>query len=200
MTPRLGTPNFRGTTALVLHREGAAADAVLRQLERLGVIAAQIWPTIPQDRAAADFVFFDADRGYDEQFPWAADAAPMPLIAMLGTEAPGRIEWMLSRGADAQLLKPVGSAGVFAALVVAGQAFERRRQLAQEIEEMRSRLARRPNVAFAIVRLMEREGLDVHAALRRLRQLAMSGQRTIEDAADALLAATGGQDVVARAG
>ena len=107
---------------------------------------------------------------------------------------------MLSRGADAQLLKPVGSAGVFAALVVAGHAFQRRQELAREIDDMRSRLARRPHVAFAILHLMEREGLDRHAALRRLRQLAMSGQRTIEDAADALLTATGGQDVVARAG
>ena len=72
------------------------------------------WPELPVEALAADFVFFDADLGFDEQFPWKPGAAPMPLVALIGSEAPGRIEWALSHNADAQLLKPVGNAGVSA--------------------------------------------------------------------------------------
>jgi hypothetical protein len=60
----------------------------------------------------------------------------MPLIALIGSEAPGRIEWALSHNADAQLLKPVGNAGVYSALLIARQAFEARRRLADEIASL----------------------------------------------------------------
>ena len=53
----------------------------------------------------------------------------MPLVALIGSEAPGRIEWALSHKADAQLLKPVGNAGVYSALLIARQSFEARRRV-----------------------------------------------------------------------
>ena len=48
----------------------------------------------------------------------------MPLVALIGSEAPGRIEWALSHSADAHPLNPVGTAGVYCALLIARQGFE----------------------------------------------------------------------------
>ncbi len=103
-------PILGGARAFVLHRPHPTATAILRQLTAIGLEATECWPELPADAIAADFCFFDVDLGFDQQFPWAAGAAPMPTIALIGSEAPGRIEWALSQNADAQLLKPVGNA------------------------------------------------------------------------------------------
>ena len=95
-------------------------------------------------------MFFDADLGFDEQFPWKPGEAPMPLVALIGSEAPGRIEWALSHNADAQLLKPVGNAGVYSALLIARQSFEARKRLAGEIASLRQRVAERQTIVRAV--------------------------------------------------
>jgi AmiR/NasT family two-component response regulator len=115
-------PNLGGADAFILHRPHATVNALVRQLAAIGLNARDCWPELPAEALAADFVFFDVDLGFDEQFPWKPGAAPMPLIALIGSEAPGRIEWALSHKADAQLLKPVGTAGVYSALLIAWPA------------------------------------------------------------------------------
>ena len=80
----------------------------------------------------ADFTLYDTDAGHAEQFPWPAGHAPMPMIALVGSEAPGRIEWASRTGADALLVKPLVASGVFASLLMARQSFERRKALLAE--------------------------------------------------------------------
>ena len=118
-------PNLGGAKAFVLHRPHPTVQAISRQLSAIGLDATGCWPELPVEALAADFVFFDADIGFDEQFPWKPGEAPMPLVALIGSEAPGRIEWALSHNADAQLLKPVGNAGVYSALLIARQSSRR---------------------------------------------------------------------------
>jgi AmiR/NasT family two-component response regulator len=121
------------------------------------------------------------DRGHDEQFPWKPGQAPMPQIALIGSEAPGRVEWALAMGADAQLLKPVGDNGVYSALLIARAGFEARRALAGEIDGLRARLAERQTVVRAVA-LLAAGGCD-EAAYAELRRLAMGWRVTIEEAA-----------------
>ena len=91
-------PNLGGATALIAApsaRRGRGASrgsstAIGARRRRLP------GRTCRSDALAADFLFFDADLGHDAQFPWAPGAAPMPPIALIGSEAPGRIEWALS--------------------------------------------------------------------------------------------------------
>jgi AmiR/NasT family two-component response regulator len=194
MSPSIGIPNFRGWSAIILHRPHAAAEAITRQLERIGATARIVWPELDATSGSADVVFFDADLGHDGQFPWPPGEAPMPLIALLGSEAPGRVEWAIGQGADAHILKPIGSAGVYSALVIARHAFAARRQLLAEIDDMRDRLRRRPTVARAVIAIMQGEKMNEAAAFRRLRQIAMETRRTIEDAAETVIARYGTTD------
>jgi AmiR/NasT family two-component response regulator len=94
----------------------------------------------------------------------------------------------MRQGASAHLRKPVGSGGVFSALMIARRTFEAQRALEGEVAELRSRLARRSAVARALVLLMTSEKIDEAAALQQLREIAMSARQSIEDAADALIA------------
>jgi len=182
-------PNLGGAKAYVLHRPHATVTAILRQLTAIGLDATECWPELPAEALAADFVFFDVDLGFDQQFPWPAGEAPMPTIALIGSEAPGRIEWALSQNADAQLLKPVGNSGVYSALLIARQAFEARRRLANEIASLRERVAERQTIVRAVAALAA-EGGDDERAYAQLRALAMTWQISIEEAARRIVAMT----------
>lgn len=181
-------PNLGGARAFVLHRPHPTVRAITRQLSAIGLEAIGFWPELPAEALAADFVFFDVDLGFDEQFPWKPGEAPMPLIALIGSEAPGRVEWALSHKADAQLLKPVGNAGVYSALLIARQSFEAGKLLASEIASLRQRVAERQTIVRAVEVLSK--GAEDGRAYAQLRSLAMSWQISVEDAARRIVAMT----------
>lgn len=186
-------PNLGGATAYVLHRPHATVNALFRQLVAIGLEARECWPELPPDGLAADFLFFDVDLGFDEQFPWKPGEAPMPLIALIGSEAPGRIEWALYQKADAQLVKPVGTAGVYSALLIARQSFDARRRLADEIAALEARVAERQTIVRAVAALSA-QGSDDRRAYAQLRSLAMNWQVSVEQAARRIVAMIGESD------
>lgn len=186
-------PNLGGAQAFILHRPHTTVNSLSRQLVAIGLEVRECWAELPPDALAADFVFFDVDLGFDEQFPWSPGDAPMPMIALIGSEAPGRIEWALSQKADAQLLKPVGAAGVYSALLIARQSFLARRRLADEIVALEIRLAERQTVARAVAALSA-QGIDDGRAYAQLRSLAMSWQVSVELAARRIVAMAGEGD------
>ena len=193
MTRASRIPNLGGAKAFILHRPHATVNALSRQLVAIGLEVRDCWPELPPDALAADFVFFDVDLGFDEQFPWKPGEAPMPLVALIGSEAPGRIEWALSQKADAQLLKPVGTAGVYSALLIARQSFVARRRLADEIASLETRVAERQTIVRAVAALSA-QGVDDSRAYAQLRSLAMTWQVSIEQAARRIVAMTGEGD------
>lgn len=188
MRRRLRIPELGGARALILHRSHATAQALVRQLTAIGLEAECHWPDLPASAPAADYIFFDADLGYDEQFPWPPGEAPMPTIALVGSEAPGRIEWLMHIGADSQLLKPVGDAGVYSALLIARATFDARRALADEIDSLQRRLGQRQTVVRAVALLAAR-GKSEEEAYAQLRGLAMAWRISFEAAAERIVAA-----------
>lgn len=168
--------------ALVLHRPHPTVEFMLRQLTQIGMAADICWPDLPADLDAARYgvLFFDADLGHDEQFPWPAGESPVPAVALIGSEAPGRIAWAIRRGADAQLLKPITSGGIYSAVLIASEAFARRQALRGEVAELRRRLEQREAVAEATALLMLRDNTPPAAAYRTLRRQAMTERLSIE--------------------
>lgn len=180
--------NLGGARAVILHRPHPVVQALERQLRAIGLEVRQAWPDLGPEVLGADFVFFDADMGHDEQFPWPAGASPMPMIALIGSEAPGRIEWALRAGAHAQLLKPVGDSGAYSALLIARDAFDVQRALSVEIADLRRRLDERQTVVRAVTLLAARSGKDDAAAYDQLRQMAMAWRVSFEEAASRVVA------------
>ena len=162
--------NLGGARAVILHRPHQLVQALERQLRAIGLEVLQVWPELGPEVLGADFVFFDADMGHDDQFPWAAGASPMPMIALIGSEAPGRIEWALRVGAHAQILKPVGDSGAYSALLIARDAFDVQRALSVEIADLRKRLDDRQTVVRAVTLLAARTGQNDAAAYDQLRE------------------------------
>lgn len=177
-------PNLANWRAIILHRPHPAVEALRRQLEALNISVRTMWPELPD--ADADVVFFDADMGDDGQFPWPAGYAPMPMIALIGTEAPGRVEWALSQGSNAHILKPIGSTGAYSALLIAAHAYESARAQQDDIRSLEGRLRCRGVVVRAVMTLMQKHREDETAAMKRLRARAMAERITVEEVAQAI--------------
>ncbi len=178
---RTALPNFRGQRALVLHWKDKNRVTLVRQLETLGLKVEVLWPADGVSANGSDVIFFDADQGHDGLFDWPPDQPPIPLIALMGSEAPGRIEWTLSRAPSAYLVKPVGSTGVFSALAIAFHTFETRKQFKDAIVELTRRTKSRPIVFKAILSVMAHFGIGDDEAYRLLRAESMSQRVSIED-------------------
>lgn len=181
------TENLGGATAYLLHRPHPSIQALVRQLEVIGLRVEETWSSLPAEALAADFVFYDADMGHDEQFPWAPGRSPMPMIALIGSEAPGRLKWAMEMGAHAQLLKPVTDKGVYAALIVARSNFDRAARSNALISDLENRLSARQTIVRAVMILTAR-GKSEAEAYDFLRQTAMAWRVTIETAAERLVA------------
>ena len=186
-------PNLGGARAVILHRPHPTVTALTRQLTAIGLDVAPAWPELGPDAIGADYVFFDADMGHDGMFPWPEGQPPMPMIALIGSEAPGRIEWSLRAGAHAQLLKPVGDNGAYSALLIARDAFDAQRALSAEIADLRRRLDGRQTVVRAVT-LLATLGKTEEQAYAQLRQMAMAWRISFEDAAARIVAMRDGPE------
>ncbi|WP_128513692.1 ANTAR domain-containing response regulator [Tabrizicola thermarum] len=186
-------PNLGGAQAIILHRPHPTVQALSRQLTAIGLQVVQTWPELGPEALAADYIFFDADMGHDGMFPWEPGQPPIPMIALIGSEAPGRIEWSLKVGSHAQLLKPVGDSGAYSALLIARDAFDAQKALSAEIADLRRRLEERQTVVRAVTLLAARGKSDAEA-YAQLRQMAMAWRISFEDAAARIVAAQGGAD------
>lgn len=174
-------PNFRGWRILILHQMDDNIARLSRQLERLGIVVSVNWPVLETPVADAQMVFFDGDKTYPGIFPWPAGEAPVPLVALMGSEAPGRLEWVLQQGISAHMLKPIQSSGIFSTLFLAQSNFEMRRQMQHSIDLLSDRVSKRPFVLHATVEMMKRCNLEEEAAFSVLRSAAMNRQKTIEE-------------------
>ncbi|PZQ79727.1 MAG: ANTAR domain-containing protein [Ancylobacter novellus] len=182
------TPNFVGRRALVLHRPDEAIARLDRQLRLIGLEVEQRWaPMSPGE--APDIVLVDADQGWSGLLPWSPGApATTPVVALLGSEAPGRIAWAIDQGAGAIIAKPVAAAAVYPALVLALHAFGERRAAEQRIEALGERVRLRAIVAKAVEAIALAQQGDEDAAYRLLRDFAMRRRMTLEQAAAMVLA------------
>jgi len=182
-----GTLSFLGQRAVILHRPGETTDRLVRQCVLLGLRAEARWRPlrVVED---VDIVLVDADEGWDGLLPWAPAEKPAPLVALLASEAPGRIAWALDQGADALIAKPVSASAVYPALVMATRRHAEGRQLNERIARLEERVRLRPLVHAAVRSLMVADGCDENEAYACLRREAMQTRLTLEQVAASILA------------
>ena len=182
-----GTLSFLGQRAMILHRPSETTDRLVRQCALLGLRVEARWGPL---RAVedVDIVLVDADEGWDGLLPWTPAEKSAPLVALLASEAPGRIAWALDQGADALIAKPVSASAVYPALVMATRRHSDARQLSERIARLEERVRLRPLVHAAVRTLMTVEGCDENEAYGRLRREAMQTRLTLEQTAASILA------------
>lgn len=181
-------PNLVGWRAVILHRPDENTERMERQLGLLGLGVHVQWEPLDLGRTPAEIAFVDADQGWAGLLPWQDGAAPIPLVALLQSEAPGRVAWALGQGAGAILSKPVAASAIYAALVLAVTVHRERAETAERCALLEERVRMRPLVHGAVRSIMGCRDVDEDGAYRVLRVTAMSRRITLEQAAAEILA------------
>jgi AmiR/NasT family two-component response regulator len=184
--------SVRGRRALMVMRDEREIAIVRRQLDRLGMTTAELDPTeVPSPDEAVDVIVLDADSipiKSDQTNAWKINA---PIIALIGTETPSRLKWLLDLQPASFLIKPLRSAGLYTALVVAFDAAQRRIEEAAYVEKLEDRIRSRRVVFAAVLQVMRAHALSEDDAFALIRQTAMRHRTTIEQLSAEIIAAGG---------
>jgi AmiR/NasT family two-component response regulator len=181
----------RGRRALMVMRDEREIAIVRRQLNRLGMTISEHDPSQPPAEETVDVVVMDADTipiKSDLACAWRSGA---PIIALIGTETPSRLKWLLDLQPASFLVKPLRSAGLYTALVVAFDAAQRRVDEAAYIERLEDRIRSRRVVFAAVLQIMRGHGLAEADAFTLIRQTAMRHRTTIEQLSADIIAVGG---------
>ncbi|MBU4531108.1 MAG: ANTAR domain-containing protein [Hoeflea sp.] len=176
--------NFRGLRALVIMNPEAGRDTLERTLGKLGleVIVVQPPGAWGGPRERFDLVLFDADSDAYTALD-GAGLLGLPLIAVIGSEAPSQLAGAVRHRAASHILKPVRSSGIFTALLLAMNEHAARMRQHQETLALRRRLAGRRVVMKAILELISHCSLTEDDAYEWLRREAMERRIPMEDMA-----------------
>jgi AmiR/NasT family two-component response regulator len=173
--------SVRGRRALMVMRDEREISIVRRQLSRLGMAISEHDPAEPPTpNQAADVILMDADA-----IPIKSDQATLwkgnvPIIALIGTETPSRLKWLLDLQPASFLVKPLRSAGLYTALVVAFDSAQRRVDDAAHLEKLEDRIRSRRFVFAAVLQIMRSHDMSETDAFALIRQTAMRHRTTIE--------------------
>jgi AmiR/NasT family two-component response regulator len=163
---------------------------VRRQLNRLGMTVAEHDPAEPPPAdQAVDVIVLDADSVPIRSEPaWTFN---VPVIALIGTETPSRLKWLLDLQPASFLIKPLRSAGLYTALVVAFDAAQRRIEEAAHVAKLEERIRSRRIVFAAVLQVMRAHALSEEDAFALIRETAMRHRTTIEQLCAEIIAAGG---------
>lgn len=184
--------NFSGSRAVLFHGLDRNRDALAEALVRLGLQVSCFEPGVEEASfsaaiAEADVFFFDGDCAETPSLPWA-DNPPIPIVATVGLETPGRLHRAFELGASAILHKPIRSSGIYAALFFAFNEHRRWTELWSRLTELESRHSARRFVQKAVLRMMDDHDCDDEEAYRLLRKESMRQRITVEELAVRILA------------
>ncbi|KAA0123586.1 ANTAR domain-containing protein [Methylobacterium sp. P1-11] len=192
--PRL-IQNFSGAQALLIVPPSTVTDILAGTLMKLGLTVASVVPA--GEAPWLDFGILDPEHQIvivdgDLPLPGLAasavsDLPPVPVVGLVGVEAPSRLKGLLQLGATGLLRKPIHGASVYAALFLAVNEHNRRRVLEERLARHEERRRGRRHVVKAILRLMQEHGLDDDAAYEALRRDAMRARQPLEAYCEALV-------------
>jgi AmiR/NasT family two-component response regulator len=184
--------SVRGRHALTIMRDERDLTILRRQLGRLGMSVTGTDPeALVVPSTGIDVIVLDADS-----IPIKSDSAPqlktsVPVIALIGTETPSRLKWLLDLQPASFLIKPLRSAGLYTALVVAFDCAQRRSDEATHVEKLEDRIRARRVVFGAVLQLMRSHGLCEDDAFTLIRQTAMRHRTTVEQLSADIIALGG---------
>jgi AmiR/NasT family two-component response regulator len=184
--------SVRGRHALMVVKDEREISILRRQFNRLGMPVTETDPElwrVPDN--PVDVIVLDADS-----IPIKSETVPAlklnaPVIALIGTETPSRLKWLLDLQPASFLIKPLRSAGLYTALVVAFDAAQRRNEEAALIEKLEDRIRSRRIVFAAVLQLMRSHALSEDDAFTLIRQTAMRHRTTIEQLSADIIALGG---------
>ena len=184
--------NFSGLRAVLFHRPERNREVLAETLGRLGLEVSVLGPADEEQAASdavrrADILFFDADIADTPRLPWTG-TPDIPIVAVIGLEAPGRLHRAFDLGASAIIHKPLRSSGIYSALFFAYNKHRQLIEMAEQVKSLEARHGARRFVQKAVMQLMAQYRCEEEEAYRRLRVESMRQRLTVEEFAVRVLA------------
>jgi AmiR/NasT family two-component response regulator len=188
MTFRL-LQNFKGGRALIVTGRSGQETVLEATLAKLGVSSE--YPPIESGRAQIDVTALQAERDIlfidgDLEGVVAIDVdpasrlPPVPVIGLVGVEAPSRLKALVNLGATSFLRKPVHGGAVYSSLFMGINQFLLRAEMNGRLQSLELRRRGRRAVVRSIILLMQESGLDEDGAYSQLRRESMRGRQSLE--------------------
>ena len=181
MTSRL-LQNFKGGRALVVIGRSGREGALESTLAKLGVTTE--YPDIVGGRAQIDvgslqperdilFVDGDLEGAVAIEVNRASLLPPVPVIGLVGVEAPSRLKALVNLGATSFLRKPVHGGAVYTSLFMGINQFLLRSDMYARVQDLEGRRRGRRAV-------IQENGLDEEGAYSQLRRASMRARQNLE--------------------
>jgi AmiR/NasT family two-component response regulator len=188
MTCRL-LQNFKGGRALVVIGRSGRESALETTLAKLGVTTE--YPDIVGGRAQIDvgglqperdilFVDGDLEGAVAIEVNPASRLPPVPVIGLVGVEAPSRLKALVNLGATSFLRKPVHGGAVYTSLFMGINQFLLRSDMYARVQDLEGRRRGRRAVIRAVIQLMQENRLDEEGAYCELRRASMRARQNLE--------------------
>jgi AmiR/NasT family two-component response regulator len=188
MTSRL-LQNFKGGRALVLTGRCGWEATLEITLSKLGVSTE--YPEIVGGRAQIDigglqaerdilFIDGDIEGAVAIEVDPASKLPPVPVIGLVGVEAPSRLKVLVNLGATSFLRKPVHGGAVYASLFMGINQFLLRSDMYARLQDLEVRRQGRRSVIRAVILLMQQNGCDEGSAYSQLRRESMRVRQNLE--------------------
>lgn len=180
--------SFLGYRALIVSEAKPAVSQLDATLTKLGLSVT--YPAIDagvvklaEDALCGEqmVLFIDADLNVAIEALGQEPIVQIPVIGLIGVEAPSRLKSIMRLGATATLRKPVYGGSVYSVLFVGVNAFRQRRSLTMQVQDQERRRHGRRFVMKAVVAVMKAANCDEDAAYNRLRRESMRQRLSIED-------------------
>ena len=180
--------NFKGGRAIIVARRSGWEVTLETTLVKLGVVSE--YPEIVGGRVQIDvgalqperdilFIDGDLEGVVAIEVDTASRLPPVPVIGLVGVEAPSRLKALVNLGATSFLRKPVHGGAVYTSLFMGVNQFLLRSDMYGRLQDLQERRRGRREVVRAIILLMQ-SGLDEDAAYSQLRRESMRARQSLE--------------------
>jgi AmiR/NasT family two-component response regulator len=187
MTLRL-LQNFKGGRAIIVAKRSGWEVTLETTLAKLGVTSE--YPDIAGGRVQLDicglqperdilFIDGDLEGAVAIEVDAASRLPPVPVIGLVGVEAPSRLKALVNLGATSFLRKPVHGGAVYTSLFMGVNQFLLRSDMYSRLQDLEERRRGRRAVVRAIILLMQ-SGLDEDASYSQLRRESMRARQSLE--------------------
>ena len=177
--------NFKGGRALVVTKHAGSETTLETTLAKLGVATeyceivggrAQIDINSLQPERDILFVDGDLEGAVAIEVDPASRLPQVPVIGLVGVEAPSRLKALVNLGATSFLRKPVHGGAVYTSLFMGINQFLLRSEMHERLQDLEARRRGRRAVLRAVILLMRENRVDEDTAYSELRRESMRAQ------------------------
>ena len=177
-----------GLTAAVVTSRNESGDFLIRELQRLRIVAHYILPSAEPLPADADVVFCDYEPNLSRRLPWLTGDGRAALIIILPQTDTVMTDALASATPQAVLARPFTTNAILASLVVARTVFRYEQRLRSKIERLEENLRSMRTVERAKTMLMSSKGYSDEEAYKQIRSQAMARRTSVSTLAAAIVA------------